>query len=105
MRLPSKRDPSLVPKKPTWRTMPIAGLILEPGTSKEYFTGDWRSERPLLDDNHCTKCGICWVYCPEGAIEINEKGAYEINLKYCKGCGICATECSPKAIKMEAEPE
>jgi len=48
---------------------------------------------------------MCWVYCPDGAIYLNENKAYEINLKYCKGCGICAEECARKAIKMVDEEE
>ena len=46
---------------------------------------------------------ICWVYCPDGSIQVEESKVVEINLRYCKGCGICAKECPAGAIKMEEE--
>ena len=89
--------------KPKVKTLPIAGIIFVPGSAKQYETGSFRSQRPILDAKLCTKCGMCWVYCPDGAVFINSEGMYEINLKYCKGCGICAEECARKAIKMVDE--
>ena len=91
--------------KPGWKEIPIAGIIFEAGNSKEYKTGDWRNLRPLLDEKVCTKCGMCWVYCPDAAIQKTEDGRYTIDLNHCKGCGICASECGPKAIKMVEEGE
>ena len=77
----------------------IGANIKEPGNSKKNKTGSWRSFRPIKDKSKCTKCGLCWLFCPENAI--NEK--FEINYDYCKGCGICANECPFKAIRMEKE--
>ncbi|MBD3194658.1 MAG: 4Fe-4S dicluster domain-containing protein [Candidatus Lokiarchaeota archaeon] len=68
-------------------------------------TGDWRTFRPVINTSECNKCGICWMYCPEGVIQKNEDGDYEIDLEYCKGCGICATECPTKNIEMKRESE
>jgi 2-oxoacid:acceptor oxidoreductase delta subunit (pyruvate/2-ketoisovalerate family) len=67
-------------------------------------TGDWRTYRPVIDSEKCTKCGMCYLYCPEGVIQLNdETNEYEIDLDYCKGCGICAKECPSKAIRMDLE--
>ena len=66
------------------------------------ITGDWRTFRPIIKEG-CTKCGICWMYCPEGVISKKEDGSFEINYLYCKGCGICAKECPVKAIEMVRE--
>ncbi|MBD3351845.1 MAG: 4Fe-4S dicluster domain-containing protein [Candidatus Lokiarchaeota archaeon] len=68
-------------------------------------TGNWRSFRPVLDKEKCTKCGICWLYCPEGTIKQGEDGYYVIDLTYCKGCGICAHECPVGAMEMVTEEE
>lgn len=95
----------MIEEKPTVRTLPIAGIIFVPGSAKQYNTGSFRSQRPILDAKLCTKCGMCWVYCPDGAVNINPEGMYEIDLKYCKGCGVCAEECARKAIKMVDEEE
>ena len=67
-------------------------------------TGDWRTERPVVDQDRCNVCGICVIYCPPQCMV--EKGDfYEADLNYCKGCGICAKECPKKAINMVSEGE
>jgi formate dehydrogenase (NADP+) beta subunit len=48
----------------------------------------------------CNECGVCWVFCPDLAIE-SHTGHYEILLDYCKGCGICVLECPAGALEME----
>ncbi len=49
----------------------------------------------------CIKCGICYIFCPEGCIGQNKKGHFEADLYYCKGCGICASACPRKAITLQ----
>lgn len=67
-------------------------------------TGLWRVMKPKLIKEKCTKCYICWKFCPDMAIEVKEEDEYpEIIFEFCKGCGICAYECKPKAIEMEEE--
>lgn len=75
-------------------------LYYEPGWCEENITGSWRSLRPSRDPKLCTKCKMCWLYCPEGVID---RENFEINLKYCKGCGICVEICPKKAIKLVRE--
>ena len=91
-------------KLKTWRELPL-GLTLEAGSSLDFETGDWRSDRPIWDEAKCTNCMICWVYCPDSAIIIKDGKVSGIDYRYCKGCGICAEECPPKvqAIKMVRE--
>jgi len=67
-------------------------------------TGKWRTHTPVLDAEKCVECGICFMYCPVGAIKA-EDGSYRIDLEYCKGCGICAYECPQKAIRMMEKEE
>ncbi|MCW1296861.1 MAG: pyruvate synthase subunit PorD [Candidatus Parvarchaeota archaeon] len=78
-------------------------VIDEPGSTEKNKTGGWRDKKPVIDKSKCTKCGICWVFCPEGAIYRNEKGEFEINYDYCKGCLICAEECPIKVISITEE--
>ncbi len=87
----------------TWKDLEIGFIVTEAGNASQYQTGDWRSQRPILDKNKCNKCTLCYIFCPEGCIERDAEGYFEANLFYCKGCGICATECPRKAINMVEE--
>ena len=66
-------------------------------------TGDWRTYRPVINHEKCTKCGQCYILCPEGVVQKDANDFYEIDLLYCKGCGICAKHCPVEAINMELE--
>ena len=88
--------------KPGWKTIPIGGLLLEPGSAMKYKTGDWRAFKPNVDQGKCINCLLCWIYCPDAAIVRKEKNV-DVNYDYCKGCGICANECPVKAITMTEE--
>jgi 2-oxoacid:acceptor oxidoreductase delta subunit (pyruvate/2-ketoisovalerate family) len=68
-------------------------------------TGSWRTFRPEVDYSKCTRCTLCWIYCPDGAITRQEDDSPKIDYDYCKGCGICANECPVKAIVMHREEE
>ena len=35
-------------------------------------TGDWRSERPILNPRKCNHCGQCWIVCPTFCIHARE---------------------------------
>jgi 2-oxoacid:acceptor oxidoreductase delta subunit (pyruvate/2-ketoisovalerate family) len=65
-------------------------------------TGEWRFQKPVILREKCTRCGICFVFCPTNAIREREE-VYEADLETCKGCGICANECHAGAITMEVE--
>lgn len=87
-----------------WKEIPIAGVCWRPST--EYQTGDWRTFRPIHDSNKCTKCLLCPMVCPDGAIKWNaETENIEFDYAFCKGCGICANECPVDAIQMVREGE
>lgn len=77
--------------------------IAVPGEGSLGITGDWRTFRPVINKDSCNKCYLCWAYCPEGCIDINDDEFTEIDYQYCKGCGICAHECPKKAIELVRE--
>ncbi len=87
----------------TWRELPVGNVVIEAGNAKEYKTGDWRSQRPVVDKTQCIKCAVCWILCPDAAIHRTEDGYYLADLNYCKGCGICARECLTGCITMVEE--
>ncbi|MEM4700054.1 MAG: 4Fe-4S binding protein [Candidatus Nezhaarchaeales archaeon] len=79
--------------------LPIAPL-LRSGVSILFETPWHLHGRPSIDRAKCTKCWLCWAYCPEGVVRRGEGGP-EVDYARCKGCGICANECPTKAIAME----
>ncbi|MFH1383173.1 MAG: 4Fe-4S binding protein [Chloroflexota bacterium] len=89
----------------TWKDLEVGSIVAEPGSASQYQTGSWRSQKPILNKSKCNKCGLCYIYCPEGCIAEEEDGYFVANMFYCKGCGICSAECPKKAIKMEPEEE
>lgn len=88
-----------------WKDYPIAATIFEPGSSTKQKTGSWRNQYPKRHPEACNKCGLCWIFCPEAALFLNEEGYYEVDFDHCKGCGICAHECPRGAISMVEEGE
>jgi pyruvate ferredoxin oxidoreductase delta subunit len=98
---------------PAWTELALGCAVEEPGTAVEYKTGDWRSFRPVTDENKCIACGVCWIYCPDDSRRLAPRqhpqpGArydhyFDFNFNYCKGCGVCAAECPTKAIVMVEE--
>jgi oxalate oxidoreductase subunit delta len=75
------------------------------GVQPGFITGNFRLERPVIDEKRCTRCRICWSACPDACITLGGQSGEEIsfNLEYCKGCGICWYICPSKAISAEDE--
>lgn len=103
---PSKPTVQFAPEKLlTWKDLLPGCVVLEPGSTAQYSTGDWRSQRPVWDFNKCIKCGMCYLSCPQSCIGQKEDKFFEANYYHCYGCGICAAECWPRAINMVEEME
>lgn len=97
--LPSPRVVELVPEAPRIS----APTILRPGNSALRHTGAWRLDRPVPDLSTCSRCGLCFAMCPDGAITLNEQGYPVIDYDHCKGCMICQQLCPLHAIEREPE--
>lgn len=77
--------------------------VLHTGNAVARQTGSWRVERPVIDTDICTRCGLCFVRCPDGAISLDEDGYPVIDYDHCKGCMICHQICPLRAIESEKE--
>jgi pyruvate ferredoxin oxidoreductase delta subunit len=78
-------------------------VMLNPGSTKNYKTGEWRTFKPEIDQSKCIKCAKCWMSCPDAAVYKDKEGKFNVNYDYCKGCLICAKECPVKAISYKVE--
>ena len=71
----------------------------------------WRSSRPVLDEQACTRCLLCYMQCPDGTVyKVDDEAArggvtLRIDYDFCKGCGVCAKACRCGAIRMAPEHE
>lgn len=66
-------------------------------------TGSWRQFRPVLQPDKCSKCWLCFVWCPEAAISLDEDDLPHVDYDVCKGCLLCAHECPTHAFTIEKE--
>lgn len=62
----------------------------------------WRNNRPVINEDKCVGCLMCYLYCPDGVI-YKSGGKVSIDYDFCKGCGICKKTCKLGAIEMEVE--
>jgi len=67
-------------KKIKWKDLEIGAIVTEPGSAAQYKTGDWRTEKPVRENSKCMKCGICYIFCPEGCIYMTEEGYFDADL-------------------------
>jgi pyruvate ferredoxin oxidoreductase delta subunit len=100
-------------RKPKWDISDIddwgpdrhepGATIPEAGNSVYNETGGWRTDVPVIDTEKCDGCMLCYFYCPDASIIIEDGKAVGIDLEHCKGCGICARECPEDAIAMKID--
>jgi 2-oxoacid:acceptor oxidoreductase delta subunit (pyruvate/2-ketoisovalerate family) len=88
-----------------WQDLPIGGLILDDGNAVEYDTGNWRAFRPVIAMEQCTHCLMCWLYCPDSSMVVEDGKLMGVDLEHCKGCGVCVEVCPPKCIALHPESE
>ena len=101
------------PRKPRWdisdleqwgpERHELGATIPEAGNSVYNETGGWRTYVPEIDSSKCDGCMLCYFYCPDASIIVEEGKAVGVDLEHCKGCGICAKECPRHAITMKID--
>ena len=76
-------------------------MLFGAGTSKQFNTGEWRTNTPVFHADLCKQCLLCTPVCPDGAIPVTDSKRAQFDYDHCKGCGICAAVCPFGAIEMK----
>ena len=76
-------------------------MMFAAGASKEFNTGEWRTNTPVVKAELCKQCMLCAPVCPDSAIPVVDGKRGEFDLDHCKGCGICEKSCPFGAIEMK----
>ncbi len=84
-----------------WHQLTDGLQIYEPATSRQFFTGEWRTSTPVWNTDQCKQCLLCVPYCPDSSIPVKDEKRQDFDLNHCKGCGICAKACPFHAITMK----
>jgi pyruvate ferredoxin oxidoreductase gamma subunit len=80
-----------------------APSIYAVANSQQRRTGSWRQFRPVLHREQCSRCWLCFVWCPEAAIALDAEDYPVLDYEVCKGCLLCAHECPTHAFSIEKE--
>jgi pyruvate ferredoxin oxidoreductase delta subunit len=88
-----------------WRDLPAGAVIAGGANSAAFETGDWRTLKPVHLPERCIHCLLCWVFCPDMAVIVEDGRVVGFDYKHCKGCGICAKECPSKVNAIDMVPE
>ena len=55
-----------------WQDLTEGLKIFEPATSKQFETGEWRTQTPEFNESKCKQCLLCVPYCPDSCIPVVE---------------------------------
>jgi pyruvate ferredoxin oxidoreductase gamma subunit len=102
------------PTDPATPAVPLVAVALAPpaqaapsiyalANSPQRQTGSWRQFRPVLQREQCSRCWLCFVWCPEAAIALDAEEYPVVDYNVCKGCLLCAYECPTQAFSVEKE--
>lgn len=86
-----------------WQEAMPGGIVIDSGSAADFKTGDWRSEKPIMDAEKCKNCFLCWTVCPDCSIIVENEKVTGIDYDHCKGCGLCKHACKFGAIDMVRE--
>jgi len=95
-----RTDVSKINEKTPYEDLTEGLMIFAGGSSKEFKTGEWRTDTPIFHEEKCKQCLLCCPVCPDSAIPVKDSKRAGFDYDHCKGCGICAKACPFGAIEM-----
>jgi 2-oxoacid:acceptor oxidoreductase delta subunit (pyruvate/2-ketoisovalerate family) len=86
-----------------WQDLDAGAVVVRDPAGRQR-TGSWRTGvKPVLDLDRCVDCLLCWLYCPDSAVVVENGALRELDYDVCKGCEICAAVCPVGAIAIVEE--
>ncbi len=85
----------------TFKEEKIGCFLLDTGKAEPFEPGTDIKMKPVWDKELCTRCALCYIYCPDAAISRQADGYFDVDIEMCKGCGICHRECWFGAVSMQ----
>ena len=92
---------SEINEKTPWQDLTEGLQIYEPATSRQFETGEWRTQTPVMNWEECKQWLPSVPDCPDSGIAVKNNARGEFDDEHCKGCGICAKACPFGAISMK----
>ena len=87
----------------TWERLRAGGAVL-PGEAERPRTGSWRTgSKPEVELSSCVNCLLCWLYCPDSAVQLDGTTFVGFDYDVCKGCELCEAVCPVDAIRMVSD--
>jgi len=84
----------------SWSELPVAGIV-HPEDAPRLRTGGWRTGlKPEVSLDLCVNCLLCWLYCPDSAVQLDGTTFTGFDYEACKGCELCSVVCPVDAIAM-----
>ena len=80
-------------------------MMFAAATSKQFNTGEWRTNTPIFKADKCKQSLLCAPVCPDSSIPVVDSKRADFDYDHCKGCGICAAVCPFDAIEMKEGQE
>ena len=79
----------------SYKDITEGGTIAQPGNSKQFKTGDWRSMMPVWHWEKSKQCLLCYPVCPDASVTVDKETGKMVGIDYdhCKGCGVCTKVC------------
>ena len=94
-------DISKLGLKTKWQDLTGGMIVAGAGTSRDFNTGEWSSNKPQFIEEKCKQCLLCVPVCPDSCIPVADYKRGAFDYEHCKGCGICVKACPFGAITME----
>ena len=97
---------SVTPNEEGLLVLELSGENKNLNKAIKYLKESGVSVQPLSKDvirnnEQCTHCGVCVVYCPTGALYVDKKTQEVIfEEEKCIGCEICVSICPTRAMEV-----